>query len=100
MEDRRLYDEIIYDLVSELELSKLKENAKIYDSMSYKLCDCYAYNRKRNSSKEKNFNLVIFKQLLEEELNKHDYLPLEIETFKSRNRYNEVYINIEFVIVK
>lgn len=100
MEDKQLYDEIIYDLLSELDLAKLKEDVETYDRVSYRLCDCHAYNRKRNYSKEKNFNLVTFKQLLEKELNKHDYLPLEIETFKSKNRYNEVYINIEFIIVK
>lgn len=57
MEDKQLYDEIIYDLLSELDLAKLKEDVETYDRVSYRLCDCHAYNRKRNYSKEKNFNL-------------------------------------------
>lgn len=100
MEDKQLYDEIIDDLLSELDLVKLKEDVKTYDRVSYRLCDCHAYNRKRNYSKEKNFNLVVFKKLLEDELHKNKYFILEMEVFKSKNRYNEVYINIEFIIVK
>lgn len=97
MENKRLYGEIIFDLISELDFVK---SGKIIDCISYRLCDCYTYNKKLNYLKPNNFNLINFKSLLEAELLKKDYQPLELEVYRSRNRYGEVYINIEFSIVK
>lgn len=96
----KMYYDIIGDLVSELDIVNLKDGEVIMDGVSYKLCQCQGYNGKLNYSKSNNFNIEEFKELLVKELNENNYYTLDLEIYKSKNRYNEVYINIDFKIEK